>query len=190
MNKREEQKARRRVEILRVGLDLFLRKGYNATKITDIAKEVNMSTGLMFHYFESKEKLYEELIKLGCNGFEFNLYDEDKSALDILNSIAEDILNLLKENHIAAKIFVLMEKAKHSEGIPENLKQLLSQNTLIDELIPIIESGQALGEIREGNSKALSIAFCCSLFGITEELALTPNIPCPEASWIIDILKK
>ena len=39
MNKREEQKARRRVEILRVGLDLFLRKGYNATKITDIAKE-------------------------------------------------------------------------------------------------------------------------------------------------------
>ena len=57
--KRQEQKEARRQEILYVALDLFVKKGYAATKITDIAEKASMSVGLLFHYFESKEKLYE-----------------------------------------------------------------------------------------------------------------------------------
>ena len=59
METRKEQKERRRQEIINAALELFVSKGYAATKITDIAKRVNMSIGLMFHYFESKEALYE-----------------------------------------------------------------------------------------------------------------------------------
>jgi AcrR family transcriptional regulator len=62
---RKEQKEKRRQEILCAALELFVSRGYAATKITDIAAQANMSTGLMFHYFESKEKLYEELIRMG-----------------------------------------------------------------------------------------------------------------------------
>ena len=62
MGKREEQKKIRKQLILEKGLELFVEKGYSATKISDIAEAVDMSVGLMFHYFESKEKLYEELL--------------------------------------------------------------------------------------------------------------------------------
>lgn len=68
METRKEQKERRRQEILFAALELFVSKGYVATKVTDIAQRANMSTGLMFHYFESKEKLYEELIRMGLEG--------------------------------------------------------------------------------------------------------------------------
>ena len=44
-------------------LTLFVERGYYDTKITDIAAAVPMSTGLMFHYFESKEELLLELVK-------------------------------------------------------------------------------------------------------------------------------
>ena len=64
MDTRKEKKERRRQEILYAALELFVTKGYAATKITDIAKSANMSRGLMFHYFESKEKLYEELLNV------------------------------------------------------------------------------------------------------------------------------
>ena len=47
-------------------LTLFVERGYYDTKITDIAKAVPMSTGLMFHYFESKEELLLELVKMGA----------------------------------------------------------------------------------------------------------------------------
>ena len=51
---RKEQKEKRRKEILAVGLDLFVRKGYAATKTQDISQEAGMSEGLLFHYFASK----------------------------------------------------------------------------------------------------------------------------------------
>lgn len=45
----------RYVIISHFGLDLFIRKGYAATKISDIAEHVGMSVGLLFYYFESKD---------------------------------------------------------------------------------------------------------------------------------------
>ncbi len=64
MTKREEQKEKRRQDILRAGLKLFACKGYEATKINDIAEEAGMSLGLLYHYFESIEILHEELINI------------------------------------------------------------------------------------------------------------------------------
>ena len=61
---REEQKTQRRQLIITKALELFVKKGYSETKIGDIAKASNMSVGLMFHYFESKEQLYAELVKM------------------------------------------------------------------------------------------------------------------------------
>ena len=68
MSARDEQKEQRRQLIISKALELFAKKGYSDTKIGDIAKAADMSVGLMFHYFESKEQLYEELVKMGADG--------------------------------------------------------------------------------------------------------------------------
>ena len=68
LSSREEQKEQRRQLIIAKALELFVKKGYRETKVSDIAKAANMSTGLMFHYFESKEQLYEELVRIGVEG--------------------------------------------------------------------------------------------------------------------------
>jgi AcrR family transcriptional regulator len=68
LNKREQQRMERRQQILECSLDMIIGRGYEAMKIRDIARKLNISTGLFFNYFESKEKVYEELIKLGISG--------------------------------------------------------------------------------------------------------------------------
>ena len=65
---RKEQKEEKRNAILITALNLFVTRGYYETKITDIAEAVPMSTGLLFHYFESKESLLTELVKMGAAG--------------------------------------------------------------------------------------------------------------------------
>lgn len=79
MPTRQEQKEERRNVILEAALELFVLKGYSGTKISDIAEKAGMSTGLMFHYFESKEQLYIELVKIGLEG--------TKKALEFTRSI-------------------------------------------------------------------------------------------------------
>ncbi|WP_314059380.1 TetR/AcrR family transcriptional regulator [uncultured Vagococcus sp.] len=53
----------KRLEIIKVALDLFLVKGYEQTKISHILKTANLSKGGMYHYFESKEAILDGVIE-------------------------------------------------------------------------------------------------------------------------------
>jgi len=44
---------------------VFSTKGYASTRMADIAREADMSYGLVYHYFENKEKLLTPLWKTG-----------------------------------------------------------------------------------------------------------------------------
>lgn len=48
--------------IKETALELFAQKGFHNTSISDIAKEANISKGLMYNYFESKEALLWSII--------------------------------------------------------------------------------------------------------------------------------
>lgn len=55
------QAADRRRDILRAAAALFEEKGYEATRVTDIAARAGVAKGLVFWYFGSKEGLLHEL---------------------------------------------------------------------------------------------------------------------------------
>jgi AcrR family transcriptional regulator len=57
-------------KILSVALELFAKKGYYATSISQIAKKAKISKGLMYNYFPSKEKLLDEIIQQGFHSLE------------------------------------------------------------------------------------------------------------------------
>lgn len=187
---RAEQKEKRRNEILEAGLELFIHRGYANTKITDIAKHVGMSSGLLFHYFESKEKLYEELIKMGLNGPTSILKFNVSEPLMFFEKAVESILNEIKTSSFSAKMFVLMNQALSNDVAPLSIKELLSQMDIVEQSAFIIQAGQQDGTIREGNPQALSIVFWVAITGIAQYASINPDIPLPEAHWIIDLIRR
>lgn len=189
MPTRQEQKEQRRQEILYTALDLFVKKGYAATKITDIAKEASMSVGLLFHYFESKEKLYEELVKMGLQGTTYPGAQSCEHAIDFFEQFAEQLFAYMKQQPYIAKMFVLMADAQQSAGIPESIREIAMQVNTIEQFVSIVEWGQKEGSIRQGNPLTLSNAFWCSIQGIAEQYAVHPEIGLPEADWIVDIVR-
>lgn len=189
MPTRQEQKEQRRQEILYTALDLFVKKGYAATKITDIAKEASMSVGLLFHYFESKEKLYEELVKMGLQGTTYPGTQSCEHAIDFFEQFAEQLFAYMKQQPYIAKMFVLMADAQQSAGIPESIRAIAMQVNTIEQFVSIVEWGQKEGSIRQGNPLTLSSAFWCSIQGIAEQYAVHPEIGLPEAEWIVDIVR-
>ncbi len=56
------RKDQRPIEILTAALDLFVCKGFAATKIEDIAKQAKVSKGTVYLYFESKEALFKKMV--------------------------------------------------------------------------------------------------------------------------------
>lgn len=190
MESRKEQKERRRQEIIHAALELFVSKGYAATKVTDIAKKVNMSTGLLFHYFESKEKLYEELVRMGLEGTRQPQGQACEHAIDYFVGFTTLLFAYMRRQPVMAKMFVLMAEAQRSEGTPPHIREIAMQVNTIEQFVPIIEWGQQEGTIREGNPLVISNAFWCSIQGIAERYAINRDIDLPEADWVVDIVRK
>ena len=58
----------RRDEILRAALGVFAQRGLEATRIADIAEAANMSHGLIYRYFPSKEAAFVALVERAVRG--------------------------------------------------------------------------------------------------------------------------
>ena len=63
MAARLAKKVSRRDKILKVAADLFGEHGYRATSMRMISARARCDVALAYHYFGSKEALYETIIK-------------------------------------------------------------------------------------------------------------------------------
>ena len=186
---RAEEKEKRRQEILEKSIELFVRRGYYGTTVADIAKEVGMSTGLLFHYFESKEKLYEEIIKFGVEATKSVMTLDQSNPIEFFTEAADFILNSVKILPFSAKMFVLMTQATVNDAVSPEIKNILSQLDDVERSVDIIKRGQENGTIKQGDPFALSVSYWCAITGIMQQIAIAPNLPVPKAEWIVDILR-
>ncbi|MDJ0746616.1 MAG: TetR/AcrR family transcriptional regulator [Xenococcaceae cyanobacterium MO_167.B27] len=81
---------RYRKELLKKCFDLFAQRGYGSLTMRQVAQEIGVSTGTLYHYFPSKEALFLQLIE------EITQQDTSISADDIqgVETIEERILAL------------------------------------------------------------------------------------------------
>ena len=66
--KRERRKEARPGELLAAALDLFVEKGYAATRVEEVAQRAGVSKGTLFLYFASKEELFKAVVRENISG--------------------------------------------------------------------------------------------------------------------------
>jgi len=74
MNKRQPRKSGRKGEIIQAAAKLFSNKSYHDVTMDQIAQEVGVAKGTIYLYFDSKEKLYLEILE--------DTYEEIESILE------------------------------------------------------------------------------------------------------------
>ena len=66
--KRERRKEARPGELLDAALDLFVEKGFAATRAEEVAARAGVSKGTLFLYFQSKEELLKAVVRQNISG--------------------------------------------------------------------------------------------------------------------------
>jgi AcrR family transcriptional regulator len=127
--------------IKEVALELFATKGYNNTSISQIAKAANISKGLMYNYFDSKEDLLHtiliEAVEEGAGSMqEFlqNRYD----PLEELIGITRASIGMVKTNF---NYWRLMTALAFQENVVSDVKEILDkkQEVIINQVFSIFE---------------------------------------------------
>lgn len=59
----ERRKDARPQELLDAALDLFVERGYAATRLEDVARRAGVSKGTLYLYYENKEELFKAVVR-------------------------------------------------------------------------------------------------------------------------------
>ncbi|AVP63386.1 TetR/AcrR family transcriptional regulator [Clostridium botulinum] len=83
----------RKQEILEAAMKLFYMKGYEATSMADIAKEINVVQGLCYRYFKSKQELFDiamdKYAKECSEKFLSVICDDKKNLIERMDAMTE-----------------------------------------------------------------------------------------------------
>jgi AcrR family transcriptional regulator len=79
--KRERRKEARPGELLDAALDLFVEKGFAATRSEEVAARAGVSKGTLFLYFPTKEELFKAVVRENMSG-RFAEWQEEFAAFE------------------------------------------------------------------------------------------------------------
>ncbi|MDU4736148.1 MAG: TetR/AcrR family transcriptional regulator [Thomasclavelia ramosa] len=140
--------------ILEVSQRLFLERGYDNTKIQDIADELGMTKGAIYHHFESKEEIMN---KLGETMFIHNNLFEIVKKRNDLNGL-EKMKLVIKLNQSNEQMVELTNQALPLLENPQILAKMFESNyqNLLPYWLELIKEGQKDGSIKADHPKELA----------------------------------
>jgi len=79
--RRGRRKEARPGELLQAALDLFVEKGFAATRAEEVAARAGVSKGTLFLYFPSKEELFKAVVRENISG-RFSEWEEEFKSFE------------------------------------------------------------------------------------------------------------
>jgi AcrR family transcriptional regulator len=135
MSRFQEKREQSVNKLVEVGLSLFATQGYEATSIRAIAAEADMSLGLLYNYFKSKDELLEEIFRRGVQDIHASftdMPDDGLSCTGIERHIRQTV-KLLKEKKDFWKL--LHGIRMQSAVVKQLLTEMQEQTTFIEDRI-------------------------------------------------------
>jgi len=151
---RQRRKEARPAELTAAALDLFVEKGFTATKLDDIAARAGVSKGTLYLYFTSKEDLFKAVIQQGIlpvleQGEEM-LVQHQGDAASLLEAMLMRWWELVGATHLAGIPKLMISEAGN---FPE-VAQYYYENVIVRGrglIRQVLERGIATKQFRVGD---------------------------------------
>ncbi len=157
MDRRRRRKEERPGEILAAALEAFSAHGYAATRLEDVAALAGVTKGTIYVYFDTKEKLFQEMVTHYLDGIRDGadtlIINTDGTCSDKIRSLLEFVCRrcfseravreILRFIVAESKTFPSLADAHYHEFVVPVLR-------LVDVLL---ESGISCGEFKQSIGK-------------------------------------
>jgi AcrR family transcriptional regulator len=135
-----------RAAVLRAAIDLFNRKGYDATSIGDVAEELGVTKSAVYHHVPSKEHLLSEALDEALTGLEAAVSaaaSADGSAYERLRGVVRHSVEGLVDHQPAVTLL------RRVHGNSETEKAALARRRRIDaRLAELVSRASGEGALR------------------------------------------
>jgi len=151
--------------LLDKALNLFWRKGYNATSAQDLVDELGISRSSLYDTYTDKRNLFKESLRQydQCYGSALvRMIDESKDAQQTVQQIFQNVIKESMEDPVNKGCF-MVNTAVELSGQDKEIGDMVAQNkkNVEDALTRLVKKGQADGQF---STKKTARAFARYLF--------------------------
>ncbi len=160
-----------RAEILKAAAAAFMERGFSGTSVDEIAKEIGVTKGFIYHQFETKSDLYFSVQEIATRRFDDAVRSEfltGAAADEKLMRMALAHVRTMLSDFPAAKVGVqglersLMRAAGDAQG--ERLQRTIRMRDEYEAMfVAVIRDGIAARQFREGKASLLAKGFLGAL---------------------------
>ncbi len=132
-------------QIFEAAKKVFIRKGFDAARMQDIADEAGINKALLHYYFRSKEKLFDSIFQSILKKLVPNLEKITQDNVpfnEVINRFVRTYYGFVKENPFLP-LFVINEINRNPEKIVQSfLSERLPLKAFFDRVHQAIETGE------------------------------------------------
>ena len=128
----QKRSIEKRNKIIEKGFELMCNNGYYNTTTSDIAKYANVSTGIIYQYFNDKKEIFLEGVKCYTDKIMFptiSLIDENKKLPNNLTSFFKKIITINKKQHTSTK--KAHQELTSMEHLDDDVEKIFKEKELI-----------------------------------------------------------
>src|SRR5512134_2309663 len=154
----ERRKDARPSELTAAALELFVERGFAATRLEDIAARAGVSKGTVYLYFDNKEELFKAVVREGIvpaiAQAEQVLAEHPGPASDILRYFLQGWWQMMGESHLGGIPKLLVAEARNFPEIARfyNDEVIRPGHAVVGK---VLQRGMDAGEFRRGDPEAL-----------------------------------
>ncbi|WP_168210640.1 TetR/AcrR family transcriptional regulator [Persicimonas caeni] len=168
----------RATQILDAARACFMRKGYFATKMDEIARESGLSKGGIYFHFDSKRDIFRSLVEREYNrDMEFidGVLDAENDIATILIGLGEHFVQQFAATDKPRFTAIIAEMAIRDEEIDEMVQEL--QESYIGRLASVLERAMDEGQVRRLHATSAATLLKAIIDGIQAGMAVGGSTP-------------
>lgn len=172
------RKEARPGEIIDAALELFVEKGFTATKLTEVAARAGVSKGTVYLYFDNKEALFQDMIKETLlphlEQAELRVDKHQGPTTDLMHGLCAHWRETIRDSRIGSiPKLVIAEAGNFPEIARFYVEHVVKRGTALVERI--LQRGVDKGEFREMDTYHISRAVLAPMiFAAIYEHSLQP----------------
>jgi len=154
----DKEVERKKQAILRTAAALFRERGFENTRLTDIAAALQLTKPSLYYYVGNKEEI---LVSIQRYGVEQILKGFDE--LDTGDRTGAELLSLLLTRYgewVTTEFGACIVRLFDVKTSPENAKNIyIARNKVYEKVVALLDRGVEDGSIKPCNTRMISLAF-------------------------------
>lgn len=158
--------TQRRLQLIDFATRKFAAEGYHPTSVADIVDGLGVGKGVFYWYFDSKEMLFEEILREAQKDLRRRQQRAVSDIEDPIEQMEQGIRAAVRwsfEHRDLAKLFDFAQTDERFALLVRN-----GRAALVGDAVPLIDRAMRLGRIPEANAEQLGYA----ILGVSTNLTM------------------